>query len=165
MRQVSLPETGEGRREEFSDLKTPVSLCRCMTFFSIFDQQLQRGEPCSSRLLVANGFEIDRVCTASHFVCVGDFLNINLLGGLQRRSYKQRKRETNNKHSRPNLGWGGVAEESLSPTQKTKQNKTKQNDFQSVSHRTRTSVDEGGRKSNNWLDQWLSGKLGIVGRV
>ena len=53
-----------------------------MTFFSIFDQQLQRGEPCSSRLLVANGFVIDRVCTASDFVCVGDFLNINLLGGL-----------------------------------------------------------------------------------
>ena len=142
-----------------------------MTFFSIFDQQLQRGEPCSSRLLVANGFVIDRVCTASDFVCVGDFLNINLLGGLERRSYKQRKRETNNKHSRPNLGWGGVAGESLSLTpppkknNKTKQNKTKQNDFQSVSHRTRTSVDEGGRKSNNWLDQWLSGKLGIVGRV
>ena len=99
-----------------------------MTFFSIFDQQLQRGEPCSSRLLVANGFVIDRVCTASDFVCVGDFLNINLLGGLERRSYKQRKRETNNKHSRPNLGWGGVAGESLSPTpppKKKKQNKTK----------------------------------------
>ena len=139
-----------------------------MTFFSIFDQQLQRGEPCSSRLLVANGFVIDRVCTASDFVCVGDFLNVNLLGGLERRSYKQRKRETNNKHSRPNLGRSGRRElipYPPPPQKKTKQNKTKQNDFQSVSHRTRTSVDEGGRKSNNWLDQWLSGKLGIVGRV
>ena len=68
-----------------------------MTFFSTFDQQLQRGEPCSSRLFVANGFGIDRVCTASHFVCVGDFLNINLLGGLERRSHKQRKGETNYK--------------------------------------------------------------------
>ena len=137
-----------------------------MTFFSIFDQQLQRGEPCSSRLLVANGFVIDRVCTASDFVCVGDFLNVNLLGGLERRSYKQRKRETNNKHSRPNLGRSGRRELiPYPPPPPKKNNKTKQNDFQSVSHRTRTSVDEGGRKSNNWLDQWLSGKLGIVGRV
>ena len=57
---------------EILDLKTPVSLSRCMTFFSTFDQQLQRGEPCSSRLFVANGFGIDRVCITSHFVCFGD---------------------------------------------------------------------------------------------
>ena len=33
------------------------------------------------------------------------------------------------------------------------------------SNRTGTSVDDGARKSNNWLDRWLSGKLGTGGRV
>ena len=33
------------------------------------------------------------------------------------------------------------------------------------SNRTGTSVDEGARKSNNWLDQWQSGKLGTGSRV
>ena len=33
------------------------------------------------------------------------------------------------------------------------------------SNRTGTSVDDGARKSNNWLDQWLSGKLGTGSRV
>ena len=33
------------------------------------------------------------------------------------------------------------------------------------SHRTGTSVDEGSRKSNNWLDQWLCGKLGTGSQV
>ena len=28
-----------------------------------------------------------------------------------------------------------------------------------------TSVDNGARKSNNWLDQWQSGKLGTGSRV
>ena len=32
-------------------------------------------------------------------------------------------------------------------------------------NRTGTSVDDGARKSNNWLDQWLSGKLGTGSRV
>ena len=85
-------------------------------------------------------------------------LNINLLGVLERRSYKQIKRETNNKHSRPNMGWGGVGKEGLSPPPPPKKKQKKQNDFQSVSTRTRTSVD-------SWLDQWLSGKLGTGSRV
>ena len=33
------------------------------------------------------------------------------------------------------------------------------------SNRTETSVDDGARKSNNWLDQWLSVKLGTGSRV
>ena len=33
------------------------------------------------------------------------------------------------------------------------------------SNRTGTSVDDGVRKSNNWLDQWQSGKLGTGSRV
>ena len=33
------------------------------------------------------------------------------------------------------------------------------------SNRTGTSVDDGARKSNNWLDQWQSGKLGTGSRV
>ena len=33
------------------------------------------------------------------------------------------------------------------------------------SNRTGTSVDNGARKSNNWLDQWQSGKLGTGSRV
>ena len=33
------------------------------------------------------------------------------------------------------------------------------------SNRTGTSVDDGARKSNNWLNQWLSGKLGTGSRV
>ena len=34
-----------------------------------------------------------------------------------------------------------------------------------TSNRTGTSVDDSGRKSNNWLDQWHSGKLGTGSRV
>ena len=33
------------------------------------------------------------------------------------------------------------------------------------SNRTETSVDDGERKSNNWLVQWQSGKLGTGSRV
>ena len=33
------------------------------------------------------------------------------------------------------------------------------------SYRTGTSVDDGVRKSTNWLDQWLSGKVGTGSRV
>ena len=33
------------------------------------------------------------------------------------------------------------------------------------SNSTGTSVDDGARKSNNWLDQWQSGKLGTRSRV
>ena len=33
------------------------------------------------------------------------------------------------------------------------------------SNRTGTSVDDGERKLNNWLDQWQSGKLGTGSRV
>ena len=33
------------------------------------------------------------------------------------------------------------------------------------SYRTGTSVDDGARKPNNWLDQLHSGKLGTGGRV
>ena len=33
------------------------------------------------------------------------------------------------------------------------------------SNRTGTSVDVGARKSNNWLDEWQSGKLGTKSRV
>ena len=33
------------------------------------------------------------------------------------------------------------------------------------SNRTGTSVDDGARKSNNWLDQWQSDKLGTGSRV
>ena len=33
------------------------------------------------------------------------------------------------------------------------------------SNRTGTSFDNGARKSNNWLDQWQSGKLGTRSRV
>ena len=33
------------------------------------------------------------------------------------------------------------------------------------SNRTGTSVDNGVRKSNNWLDQWQSDKLGTGSRV
>ena len=33
------------------------------------------------------------------------------------------------------------------------------------SNRTGTSIDDGARKSNNWLDQWHSGKLGTGSRV
>ena len=33
------------------------------------------------------------------------------------------------------------------------------------SNRTGTSVDDGTRKSNNWLDQWQSGKLSTGSRV
>ena len=33
------------------------------------------------------------------------------------------------------------------------------------SNRTGTSVDDGARISNNWLDQWQSGKLGTGSRV
>ena len=33
------------------------------------------------------------------------------------------------------------------------------------SNRTRTSVDDCARKSNNWLDQWQRGKLGTGNRV
>ena len=32
-------------------------------------------------------------------------------------------------------------------------------------NRTGTSVDDGGRRSNNWLDQWQSDKLGTRSRV
>ena len=32
-------------------------------------------------------------------------------------------------------------------------------------NRTGTSVDDGARKSNNWLDQWQSGKLSTGSRV
>ena len=32
-------------------------------------------------------------------------------------------------------------------------------------NRTGTSVDDGARKLNNWLDQWQSGKLGTESRV
>ena len=35
----------------------------------------------------------------------------------------------------------------------------------SFGNRTGTSVDDGARKSNNWLDQWQSGKLGTGSRV
>ena len=34
-----------------------------------------------------------------------------------------------------------------------------------ISNRTGTSVDDGERKLNNWLDQWQSGKLGTGSRV
>jgi len=34
-----------------------------------------------------------------------------------------------------------------------------------ISNRTGTSVDDGARKSNNWLDQWQGGKLDIESRV
>ena len=34
-----------------------------------------------------------------------------------------------------------------------------------LSNRPGTSVDNGARKSNNWLDQWLSGKLSTGSRV
>ena len=34
-----------------------------------------------------------------------------------------------------------------------------------ISNRTGTSVDDGERKLNNWLDQWHSGKLGTGSRV
>ena len=33
------------------------------------------------------------------------------------------------------------------------------------SNRTGTSVDDGARKSNNWLDQWQSGKFSTASRV
>ena len=33
------------------------------------------------------------------------------------------------------------------------------------SNRTGTSVDDGARKSNNWLDQWQNGKLSTGSRV
>ena len=33
------------------------------------------------------------------------------------------------------------------------------------SNRTGKSVDDGARKSNNWVDQWKSGKLGAESRV
>ena len=33
------------------------------------------------------------------------------------------------------------------------------------SNRTGTSVDDGVRKSNNWLDQWQSGKFSTGSRV
>ena len=35
----------------------------------------------------------------------------------------------------------------------------------SFSNRTGTSVDNGARKSNSWLDQWKSGKSGTGSRV
>ena len=34
-----------------------------------------------------------------------------------------------------------------------------------LSKRTGTSIDDGARKSNNWPDQWRSGKLGTRSRV
>ena len=34
-----------------------------------------------------------------------------------------------------------------------------------VANRTGTSIDDGARKSNSWLDQWQSGKLGTGSRV
>ena len=34
-----------------------------------------------------------------------------------------------------------------------------------VSNRTGTYVDDCAGKSNNWLDQWQSGKLGTASRV
>ena len=32
-------------------------------------------------------------------------------------------------------------------------------------NKTGKSVDDGARKSNNWVDQWKSGKLGAESRV